>query len=292
MVASSTFLYSARLRTLVSPSFLLRSCRRVDRLMPLGSCQFLESDLCSRSLAHCKSSTYVSFCDFVVHGDCSQGCTASHRFEKASVEQQIPRGGPTRVRTLRIVPRRAPVVLFESNQEPKSDFHQTTYLRLLLATMDTPEGDPHGASFFSVSGGSDGNLSYNSVSCAQISSEVRHYCVFDETHCSADVCCGGFLAVEATLFQPIPDTLQSISGVDPPHHRKLAVIYPRILDHRLSRVRSATDVFVLVDSLAEAFVCIHLGTAFLSLLRHARGQYRGRCQKLVCDFRLLFFSAR
>ena len=72
--------------------------------------------------------------------------------------------------------------------------------------------------------------------------------------------------------QPIPDTLQSISGVDPPHHCKLAVINPRILDHRLSRVRSATDAFVLVDSLAEAFVCIHLGTAFLSLLRHARGQ--------------------
>ena len=105
-------------------------------------------------------------------------------------------------RTLLFVPRRAPVVLFESNQEPKSDFHQTTYLRLLLATMDSPEGDPHGASFFSVSGGSDGNLSYKSVSCAQISSEVRLYCVFDETHSSADVCCGGFLAVKATLLQP------------------------------------------------------------------------------------------
>ena len=105
-------------------------------------------------------------------------------------------------RTLLFVPRRAPVVLFESNQEPKSDFHQTTYLRLLLATMDSPEGDPHGTSFFAVSGGSDGNLSYNSVSCAQISSEVRLYCVFDETHSSADVCCGGFLAVKATLLQP------------------------------------------------------------------------------------------
>ena len=53
---------------------------------------------------------------------------------------------------------------------------------------------------------------------------------------------------------------QSISGVDPPHHCELAVIYPQILDHRLSRVRSAADVFVLVDSLAEAFVCILLGT--------------------------------
>ena len=40
--------------------------------MPPGSCQFLESDLCSRSLAHCKSSSYVSCCDFGVHGDCSQ----------------------------------------------------------------------------------------------------------------------------------------------------------------------------------------------------------------------------
>ena len=151
MVASNTFLYSARLRTLVSPSFLLRSCRRVDGLMPPGSCQFLESDLCSRSLAHCKSSSYVSFCDFAVHGDFSQGCTASDQCEEASyavslflataVDQQIPRGGPTRVSYV------------------AADFHQTTYLRLLLATMDSPEGDPHGALFFSVSGGSDGNLS-------------------------------------------------------------------------------------------------------------------------------------
>ena len=49
------------------------------------------------------------------------------------------------------------------------------------------DGDPHGASIFSVSDGSDGNLSYNSVSCAQISSEVRLYCVFDETRWSATV---------------------------------------------------------------------------------------------------------
>ena len=54
---------------------------------------------------------------------------------------------------------------------------------------------------------------------------------------------------------------------------ELRLSFPQILDHRLSRVRSAEDVFVLVDSLAEAFVCIYLGTAFLSLLRHARGQY-------------------
>ena len=49
-------------------------------------------------------------------------------------------------RTLLFVPRRAPVVLFESNKED------------------------------SVLCGSDGNLSYTSVSCARISSEVRHYC--------------------------------------------------------------------------------------------------------------------
>ena len=35
-------------------------------------------------------------------------------------------------RTLLFVPRRAPVVLFESNQEPNSDFHQTTYLDCYL----------------------------------------------------------------------------------------------------------------------------------------------------------------
>ena len=38
-------------------------------------------------------------------------------------------------------------------------------------------GDPHG-----------------SVSCAPTSSELRHYGVFDGTHCNADVCCGGFMA--------------------------------------------------------------------------------------------------
>ena len=105
-------------------------------------------------------------------------------------------------RTLRIVRVELPLFCLSRIKQPKSDFHQTTYLRLLLATMDSPEGDPHGASFFSVSGGSDGNLSYNSVSCAQTSSEVRLHCVFDETHSSADVCCGGFLAVKATLLQP------------------------------------------------------------------------------------------
>ena len=87
-----------------------------------------------------------------------------------------------------------------------------------------------------------------------------------------------FTDTEQYFFRPpgllsvtFTDTGQSISGVDPPHHGKLAVIYPQIHDQRLSRVRSAVDVFVLVGSLAEAFVCIHLGTAFLSLLRHARG---------------------
>ena len=82
-----------------------------------------------------------------------------------------------------------------------------------------------------------------------------------------------FTDTEQYFFRPpgllsvtFTDTRQSISGVDPPHHGKLAVIYPQIHDQRLSRVRSAADVFVLVGSLAEAFVCIHLGTAFLSLL--------------------------
>ena len=84
VVASSTFLYSARLRSLVSPSLPCASCWRVDRLMPPGSCQPLESDLSSQSLAHCKSSSYVSCCDFGVHGDCSQGCTASDQCEEAS----------------------------------------------------------------------------------------------------------------------------------------------------------------------------------------------------------------
>ena len=53
----------------------------------------------------------------------------------------------------------------------------------------SPEGrsSRNGASIFSVSSGPDGNLSYTSVSCAQKSSEVRHYCVSDGTHCSADV---------------------------------------------------------------------------------------------------------
>ena len=50
--------------------------------------------------------------------------------------------------------------------------------------------------FLSVSCSSDGNLSYTYVSRAQISSEVRHYCVSDGTHCSADVCCA------KSLFPP------------------------------------------------------------------------------------------
>ena len=34
-------------------------------------------------------------------------------------------------------------------------------------------------------------MSYTSVSCSPKSSVLRHYGVFDGTHCSADVCCGG-----------------------------------------------------------------------------------------------------
>ena len=63
----------------------------------------------------------------------------------------------------------------------------TLHLRLLLAALDTPKVDPRGASKYSVSRGSDGNLWYTSVSCAQMSSELRLYCVSDGTHCSADV---------------------------------------------------------------------------------------------------------
>ena len=61
----------------------------------------------------------------------------------------------------------------------------TLHLRLLLAALDTPKVDPHGASNYSVSRGI-------SVSCAQMCSEHRFYCVSDGTHCSADVCCVRF----------------------------------------------------------------------------------------------------
>ena len=92
-------------------------------------------------------------------------------------------------RTLLFVPRRAPVVLSRTGNPTLIS------IRPLISLVIC-------ASIISVSGGSDGNLSYNSVSCAQISSEVRLYCVFDETHSSADVCCAGFQAVKATLLQP------------------------------------------------------------------------------------------
>ena len=48
-------------------------------------------------------------------------------------------------------------------------------------------------------------------------------------------------------------------------HLTMAKLYPQILNQRLSRVRSAEDVLALVDSLSDAFNCIHLETAFLSL---------------------------
>ena len=59
----------------------------------------------------------------------------------------------------------------------------TLQLRLLFATLGTPNLDPHG----SVSRGSDGNLSNTSVSYSPISSVVCHYGVSNGTHCSADV---------------------------------------------------------------------------------------------------------
>ena len=55
--------------------------------------------------------------------------------------------------------------------------------------------DPHG----SVSRGSDGNLSYTSVSCSPISSVLCHYGVSDGTHCSADVA-EGFVDVIDVVF--------------------------------------------------------------------------------------------
>ena len=50
-----------------------------------------------------------------------------------------------------------------------------------------------------------------------------------------------FLRPPGLLSVTFTDTRQSISGVDPPHHGKLAVIYPQIHDQRLSRVRSAVE---------------------------------------------------
>ena len=36
--------------------------------------------------------------------------------------------------------------------------------------------------------------------CAQISSDFRHYCVSDATHCSADVCCAKSLFHDTSLL--------------------------------------------------------------------------------------------
>ena len=49
-------------------------------------------------------------------------------------------------------------------------------------------------------------------------------------------------------------------GVDPPHHGRVAVTFPRILNQRLSRVRSAVELFVLVDCHSEADVDIWTAT--------------------------------
>ena len=49
-------------------------------------------------------------------------------------------------------------------------------------------------------------------------------------------------------------------GVDPPHHGRVAVTFPQILNQRLSRVGSAEDVFALVDSRSEADVDIWIAT--------------------------------
>ena len=75
-----------------------------------------------------------------------------------------------------------------------------------LCTLVSPSL-PSASFFFLVSCGSDGNLSYTSVSRAQISSEVRHYCVSDGTHCSADVCCA------KSLFPPFKSNTKFFSQV-------------------------------------------------------------------------------
>ena len=49
-------------------------------------------------------------------------------------------------------------------------------------------------------------------------------------------------------------------GVDPPHHGSVAVTFPQILNQRLSRVRSAVELFVLVDCHSEADVDIWTAT--------------------------------
>ena len=48
-----------------------------------------------------------------------------------------------------------------------------------------------------------GNFSCTFVSCAPTLSVLRHYGVFDETHCSAEFCCGGFL-FESTEVSAVP----------------------------------------------------------------------------------------
>merc|ERR1712107_956511 len=53
--------------------------------------------------------------------------------------------------------------------------NRSSVLPFIFNCYEQHWGDPHGL-----------------VSCAPTSSELRHYGVFDGTHCSADVCCGGF----------------------------------------------------------------------------------------------------
>ena len=69
-----------------------------------------------------------------------------------------------------------------------------------------------------------------------------------------------FLRPPGLLSVTFTDTRQSISGVDPPHHGKIALIYPQILNQRLSPVRSAEEVFALVDCHSEVDVDIWTAT--------------------------------
>ena len=72
---------------------------------------------------------------------------------------------------------------------------------LQFSTQEHTSVDPHG----SVSRGSDGNLSYTSVSCSPISSVLRHYGVSDGTHCSADVSSSSLLwTTKSSLLLEFP----------------------------------------------------------------------------------------
>ena len=77
----------------------------------------------------------------------------------------------------------------------------------------TVAGDPYGAATYSVSCGSDGKLSYTSVSCAPFSDELFHHCVSDGTHCAPDTCCAGYVGSGGQTF-PCADADPSNHGCE------------------------------------------------------------------------------